>query len=165
VTGRSLLRVPDVAGAGWIRLDWYATGLFVATAAAAVVGPDMLRAVSLVVALGLFGSGCGLFLWAFALGVERSRTEEVSVAELFLLSGDVAPRGVKTHLMAAMAVQVVVAFAAAGARPFTSLAFGILVPMFGLGIIGRWAAQYGRFTNRTVLRTKRKPMGEGPTRG
>jgi hypothetical protein len=51
-------------------------------------------------------------------------------------------------LLGALAVETVVAFATAGARPFSALAFGILVPMFGLGLSGRWGARYGHFDPR-----------------
>ena len=33
-------------------------------------------------------------------------------------------------------------------RPFTPLAFGILVPMLGLGLIALWGARHGTFPAR-----------------
>jgi hypothetical protein len=42
-------------------------------------------------------------------------------------------------------VQVVVAVAVASVRPFTALAFSVLVPMLGLGLMALWAARHGRF--------------------
>jgi hypothetical protein len=45
-------------------------------------------------------------------------------------------------------VQVVVALVTAIARPFTGLAFGILVPVFGLGLAGLWGARRGSFPSR-----------------
>ena len=88
-------------------------------------------------------------------GVDRSRTDEVSVVGLYLVTGGVAPVPVKRWLLGLLALQVVVALVAAVVQPFTALAFGILVPMFGLAITGRWAAEYGAFDSRAVLRTKR----------
>ena len=35
--------------------------------------------------------------------------------------------------------------AAASIRPFTAVAFGILAPMLGLGLMGLWGARHGRF--------------------
>jgi hypothetical protein len=35
------------------------------------------------------------------------------------------------------------------ARPFTSLAFGVLSPLFGLAMAGLWGARHGSFGART----------------
>ena len=64
----------------------------------------------------------------------------VDIAGLFLLAGHVAPRRVRRLLRVALAVQVVAVVAAASIRPFTEVAFGILAPMFGLGLMGLWGA-------------------------
>jgi hypothetical protein len=149
------LRVPAVAGAGWIRVDAWATAVFVVVAVGGAAAPSVFGVIAAAVSLILFAVGCVVFLVAFLRGVDRSRTEEISVAELFLLMGSVAPAAVRRWLLALLGVQVVVAVVVASIRPFTSLAFGILTPMFGLAIAGRWAAEYGSFRARTVLRTKR----------
>ena len=159
------LAIPDVPGAGWLRADWIGTAIFVITAVAAAISPSIFAVPAVVVALTLCAVGCVVFLWAFAIGVDRSRTENVSVAGLYFLSGGVAPAPVRWHFWAALVVQIVVAVATAAVRPLTSLAFGILVPVFGLGLMGRWAAEHGRFEALKVLRTKRKRTGEGSSRG
>ena len=155
VLGSDRLRVPAVDGAGWIRLDAWATLVFAAIAVGGAVAPSLLGVATAAVAIALFAFGCVVFLVAFLRGVDRSRTEEISVAELFLLMGGVAPAAVRRWLLGLLGVQTVVAVAVASVRPFTLLAFGILTPMFGLAIAGRWAAEYGSFRTRTVLRTKR----------
>jgi hypothetical protein len=43
---------------------------------------------------------------------------------------------------------VVAGLAGAIARPFTTLAFGILTPMLGLGLNGLWGSRHGRFGPR-----------------
>jgi hypothetical protein len=43
----------------------------------------------------------------------------------------------------------VISFVAAGLRPYTAVAFGVLVPMFGLGLTGLWAVRSGTFPPRT----------------
>ena len=149
------LRVPPVDGAGWIRVDAWATVIFVVVAVGGAAAPSVLGVAAAAVSILLFAVGCVVFLVAFLRGVDRSRTEEISVAELFLLMGGVAPAVVRRWLLALLGVQIVVAVAVASIRPFTSLAFGILAPMFGLAIAGRWAAEYGSYRARTVLRTKR----------
>ena len=152
----------DLPGRAIIRADWWGTVAFGVTAALAAVAPDIFRVPAILVALALFGSGCAVFLWAFAISVERSRFEEVSVAGVFLLQQS-TPTQVKWHLHGALATQVLLALATASARPFTSLAFGILVPMFGLGLNGLWAARYGRFADRTELDHKRPRRRRAPS--
>jgi hypothetical protein len=71
----------------------------------------------------------------------------LSVAGIWFLSGS-APRSVRLTLLGCLAVQVVVALATAAIRPFTALAFGVLVPMSGLGLCGLWAAVAGTFPPR-----------------
>lgn len=150
-----------VSAVPWVRFSWLATALFAATAFAAVWGPDGLYVVALIVALGLFGIGAVLFIWAFFLSADRSRLEEVAVVEVYFLAGKVAPGIVKLHFFGALAAQIAIGVTTASIRPFTSLAFGILVPMFGLGITGRWSAEHADYRTRTVLRTKRKATGKG----
>jgi hypothetical protein len=39
----------------------------------------------------------------------------------------------------------VVVVAAALARPYTEVAFGVLAPMFAMGLMGTWGGRYGQF--------------------
>lgn len=149
---RSLGRESDadgnpVVGGGLIDASVGATLLFIATSVASVLAPDFFSPIAVVVALVLFAIGCVVFLLAFAQSLERSREEDLSVAGIYLLS-DSAPRIVRVLLLVPPVVQTVVAVSAAAMRPFTAQAFGILVPMFGLGIAGLWAARHGSFGTR-----------------
>jgi hypothetical protein len=144
-----------------IRLDVAGTAAFVVTAVVQAVVLDWARPPGVTVALVLFAVGCVLFLAGYARAVERSRTDEISVTGLYLLMGDVAPRPVKGWLLALLTIQVVVALATAIARPYTTAAFGILVPMFGFGVIGSWAARYGHFPPRATLAPKRRRVRGG----
>jgi len=65
--------------------------------------------------------------------------------EAFFLTGGTAPRPVRVRLLGAFAVQVVVALVTSSIRVYTEVAFGILVPMLGLGLAGLWGARHGRF--------------------
>jgi hypothetical protein len=143
-------------GLGLIRLDVAGTAVFVVTAVVEAIVLDWTRPPAVAVALVLFATGCVLFLAGYARAVDRSRTDELSVAGLYLLSGDVAPVRVKRVLLGLLAVQVLVALATAIARPYTTVAFGILVPMFGIGVIGTWAARHGTFPPRQTLAPKRR---------
>lgn len=145
-------RLPE-PGRGMIAASWIGTAVFTVTAVLSAITSAM-RATGVIVALALFAVGCVVFLKAFFEAVERSRTEEIAVANLYFLSGS-APKVVRRHLLGSTAVQVVVAFATASARPFTAVAFGILVPMYGLGMAGMWAARHGEFPDRRKLRQKK----------
>lgn len=110
-----------------------------------------------VTAMTLFGIGVAAFLWAFYNAVQRSRTEDISVTQLFLLAGSPTPGTVRRPMLIALATQVVVATATTLARPNgpdgnpgSSLAVGFLVPMLGLGLNGLWAAFHGTFGARKL---------------
>ncbi len=124
--------------------SWRGTALFSVTAIAAAISPRLFRWPALTVAIALFAIGCIVFLWAFAIAVERSRIVAIGIGGLYFLAGS-APKRVQAHLMGSLAVQVVVAIVTASVRLFTSLAFGILVPVFGLGVAGLWGARHGAF--------------------
>lgn len=138
-----------------VRFDLVATLVFAVVAVvSAVVFDDVFRVVIVVVSLSLFAVGVATFLIGFFAAVQRSRDSEISVSQLFFLTGDVAPRGVKAPMLAALAAQTVVGIATAIARPSTDgkagsvLAFGVLVPMLGLGLNGLWASRHGGFAAR-----------------
>jgi hypothetical protein len=115
--------------------------------AGAVVAPDSIGLVAAAWSLGMFVVGCGLFLRAFAIAVGRSRADVIGVDGLFFLTG-AAPKPVRHRFLSLLAVQSLVSIGAAAARPFTAVAFGVLAPMFGLGIQGLWSARHGRFASR-----------------
>jgi hypothetical protein len=143
----------------WIvRADVAGTALFAASAGAALA-TDTWTEGSIAVAVALFALGIFAFIWGYFSAVERSRTEEIGVANLFLLTGRTAPPRVKRTMLAVLAAQVAVGLGAAAAgfsglqeddlNPF---AFGILVPMFGLGLNGIWSSRHGAFGPRIVKR-------------
>ena len=96
--------------------------------------------------LALFVAGSVVFVSAFVIAVGRSRTDEIAVSNLYLLSG--APAAVRAQLFGSLAVEVIVAFGTAAARPYTIAAAAILAPVYGLGLCGLWAARYGTFPPR-----------------
>lgn len=124
------------------------TGLVVGTSIAGALAPDTFGLVHAVVSCVLFVVGTGAFLWAYALGVSRSRTDQVSIPGLFFLGGDAAPPDVRRRFRIALAVETVAVVAAAAARPYTVVAFGILAPMFAMGLMGVWGGRYGAFPPR-----------------
>ena len=129
-----------------MRASWTGTVVFAAATVAGVVAPHPLAWLGFAVSLGLFVAGCIVFVWAFALAIARSRSDEIAVSSLYLLSG--APPAVRTQLFGSLAVEVIVAFGTAAARPYTIAATAILAPMYALGLCGLWAARYGTFPPR-----------------
>lgn len=129
-----------------VRASWSGTVVFTVTSALAVA-IDGLRPLAAGVAIALFVAGTVAFLVALARAAGRSRTETLSVGGIFFLQGS-APPDVRRLLLASLAVEVIVAFTAAGLRPYTALAFGILAPTYGLGVAGLWGATKGAYAPR-----------------
>jgi hypothetical protein len=107
--------------------------------------------VAVVLDLGLFVVGCAVFAWALVLAAGRSRDRAISLGGLFFLADGVAPRRVALVLWGSVVAQVVVAVGTAAIRPFSSLAFGVLVPLFGLAMVALWSAVHGDFPPRDPL--------------
>lgn len=135
-------------GAAVVRASWLGTALFVVTAVAAAVAPTAFEPVALAVAIALFAAGCALFVWALLLMAGRSRTDELQLAQVWFLAGLPAPAHVRWTLLGSLAAEVVAGLATAAARPYTSLAAGVLVPVYGLALCGLWAVRHGGFPPR-----------------
>lgn len=140
----------DRPGRTVVVAAWTGTGVFTVAAAAGVAEPGGLGGlVAATVSLVLFAAGSVLFLGAYLRALDRSRREAIGIGGLYFLAGS-APRRVVILLNGALATQTAVAVAAASLRPFTAVAFGMLVPMWGLGCNGWWAAHHGTFGPRTT---------------
>lgn len=144
------------AGDVVVRADVAATAAFVITAVlAAVLFSTAVLWVAAITAMALFLVGIAAFMWSFWNAVRRSRSQQVAVTQLYLLTGGVAPSPVRRVMLSLVAVQIVTGLATALARPNqpdgspgTSLALGVLVPLFGLGMNGLWAAFHGTYRDR-----------------
>lgn len=140
-----------------VRTNLIGTAVFLLALAVAIPfrGDRPAQVLIAVVSLVLFAVGIATSLWAYTNALERSRVEEVGVANLFLLTGPTAPTPVKRAMSGALAVQVLAALGGAivgvvglEESQLNALAFGVLVPMFGIGMNGAWAARYGSFGPR-----------------
>jgi len=128
---------------------------------------DRLAQVTIgVVSLVLFAIGIATSLWAYTSALERSRAEEVGVANLYLLTGATAPQAIKRAMVGALVVQIVAALIGAivgvaglQENDVNALAFGVLVPMFGIGMNGAWAARYGSYGPRVTTAGTSKKNG------
>ena len=137
------------------RINLLLTALFsVVTAVAAVVFSPSTRTAGVVVDLVLFSIGVAAFIWGYFSAVQRSRVDEISVTSLYFLSGQVANKQIQKIMNGCLIAQLVIGLAGAIARSSTdgkagsTLAFGVLVPLLGLGLNGLWASQFGTFTPR-----------------
>jgi hypothetical protein len=131
-------------GTAIVRSAWIGTAVFVAAALIGALAPPA-RLVVAVVDLALFFAGCGVFMWALLVAAGRSRQSEIALWNLFLLD-QVAPARVRALLLGALAVEVAVALGTAWIT--AALAFGCLVPIWGLAHSGLWGARYGTFGPR-----------------
>ena len=137
------------------RANMVATAIFtVVTALAVVVFDDFWRIAVVVVDVALFSVGVVTFILGYFGAVGRSRSEEISVAGVFLLTGSVAPPATRITMWTCLVVQIAVGLAGGILRSSTNgqagsvLAFGVLVPMVGLGLNGWWASRHGSFPPR-----------------
>lgn len=134
-----------------VRADLWATAVFAVVSVGAAAWSGLLVP-AVAVDVGLFVAGSVAFLYAYFRAIGRSRDEKITLAGLFFLAEGVAPRPIARALRLLLAAQVVVAVATAAARPFSSLAFGVLAPMFGLAMLAVWGAVHGRFPPRPPAR-------------
>ncbi|MEO7428599.1 MAG: hypothetical protein ABIY48_04360, partial [Acidimicrobiales bacterium] len=149
-------------GAGLVNLAFVGTGLLVGTSVGAALLPDAFGLLHAVLSGVLFAVGTGAFLWAYALGVSRSRVDLVTISGLFFLAGETAPASVRRPLRVAVALEVVAVLVAAGVRPYTEAAFGILAPMFAMGLMGVWGGRHGSFPPRPPT-SSRLPRAADPS--
>jgi hypothetical protein len=148
---------PTMPGAQVVRLDLAGTAVFLIALAVAIPMRSHRFAQFIIggVSMALFAIGVATTLWAYTRALDRSRVEEVGVANLYLLTGDTAPKPVRRTMSLALAVQIVAALTGAwigvvglDEGQLNALAFGVLVPMFGVGMNGVWAALHGSYGPR-----------------
>ena len=141
-----------------VRADLAGTAVFGASAAyAAIVFDTPAQWVGAVTALTLFALGVAAFLWSYWNAVQRSRQDQIAVSQLYFLLGAPTTSRVRRTMLGALLVQVAIAAGTTLAHPDgpdgdpgSSLAVGFLVPMFGLGLNGLWAAYHGVFPPRAT---------------
>ena len=144
--------VPE-AGSGLIRLSVVGTALFCLLGGLAAALPDTFTAAFVILSLLEFLAGMVAFVLAYLRAVDRSRTEAIGIGGLYFGAG-AAPRRVQVLLMGSLTVQLVVSIIVAALRPYTPLAFGVLAPMWALGLAGMWVAAHGTFPARTPELTR-----------
>ena len=161
----------DSASAGQIlvRANVVLTAVFMVTSLVAAVSfRQPWKTVSVAVDIVCFAIGIFAFLWGYWNAVQRSREEDIGVASLYFLMDGIAPRSVSVRMNGLLGTQLVWAIATALSRgstngkPGSTLAFGVLVPMMGLGLNGLWGAFHGTFApRRTGKRGTVSQSGDG----
>ncbi len=156
-----------------IRANLVLTAIFTVTAAyAAAVFSTPSQWVGAITAMVLFAVGVFAFIWSYWNAVQRSRTDEISVTQLYLLMGEAIPSPVRRTMNLTLVVQFAVAITTTLARPDgpdgnpgSSLAVGFLVPMLGFGLNGLWAAFHGNFATRANLPPSTKEIRQNADHG
>ncbi len=142
------VRTDRPPGAALVTASWAGTALYAVAALVSTIWLDAVIVV-VIVSLVLFAIGTVAFLAAYLRAIGRSRYEAIGMGGLFFLAGGAAPASVQRQLIASLAIEVVIAFVTASVRIYTPVAFGLLVPMYGLGLMGLWGARYGTFQPRS----------------
>jgi hypothetical protein len=142
-------------GDGLLNLSFAGTGALVGTSVVGAAFPDSFSIVHAVLSLALFAIGTGALLWGYALGVSRSRRDLVTLPGLFFLGAGAAPADVARRFRIALGVEVVVVLAAALVRPDSNMPFGVLAPVFVLGLMSVWGGRFGAFEPRPDLHADR----------
>lgn len=160
----------DMQGTGIIRLNQFMTAaLLVATVLAGSMFRSPWKNVHVVVSLICFGIGVFVFLWGYWDAVQRSRQDNISVAALYFLVDKCAPQQVMRMMNSLLVSQLVIGIAGAlwrsstNGKPGSTLAFGILAPMLGLGLNGLWGAHYGQFGPRASQKNTEVPPQSAPS--
>lgn len=156
-----------------VRINLALTAVFLVTASyAAVQFSTAAQWVGAGTAMLLFAIGVFAFLWSYWSAVQRSRTEEIAVTQLYLLMGDAIPSPVRRTMNLTLAAQFAIATVTTLMRPNgpdgnpgSSLAVGFLVPMLGFGLNGLWAVAHGTFSTRHELRASRQEIRQNADHG
>ena len=146
---------PPRTGRRIVLGSWAGTVALTVSAVPAAVEPHLLQVPALVVAIGLFAGGLGVLVASYVIAVGRSRSEELTVLGIYGLS-ESAPTRVKAHLFGSLGAEAIVALLTAASHPYSSLAFGVLAVMWGVGMAGLWGARHGAFPPRRPPESPRR---------
>ena len=101
-------------GAVILRINVFMTSVFaVASILSAVLFRQPWKGIAVVVSLVCFSVGVVVFLWGYWNAVQRSRTDNIGVGEMYFLLNGIAPRGMSYSMNGCLGAQCVVALATA----------------------------------------------------
>ena len=140
-------------GLGILRLLVGGIVLFGFAGLLAAIFEGVFTGIYVAIATLEFVTGTIVFGLAFLRAVDRSRTQLIGVGGLFFASGT-TPARVQFICMLSLTAQVVISMAVAWVHLYTAVAFGVLAPMWALGLTGLWVAAYGTFPERAPVPTR-----------
>lgn len=160
-------------GEALVRVDVAGTLVAAVAGVLALVSSDLAKFVLVPVAAVTGGVGLVTFVWSYFRAVGRSRQDEISVSQLYVVAGKVAPPSVKRRLQWSLWAQVIVAivvmfagFQRTEPQEFNWAATIIVLPLFGMGLNGVWVSLHGAFGPRILTPgTRRKDRPRRPGRG
>lgn len=141
----------DVPGRRLVEASWAGTAVLAVGVAAGIVALDAVAPAVVALSGSLFVGGSIAFFVGYARAVERSRHEALGIGGIYFMAGS-TPRRVRRHMMGSLGAQVALVVLAVATKPFSSLVFTSLAPMWGLGLAGTWSATHGRFPPRVTDR-------------
>lgn len=128
-----------------IRVDAAGTlALVLVTVLASAVTSGTTGALNLLVSGVLFLGGCVAFAVGFVRAADRSRTEVIDLAGLFYLTG-AAPTPERRAMLGLWFVQIATATVSVVT---VSPPWGVMAPVWGIGLLTLWSARHGRFPAR-----------------
>lgn len=146
--------IPEMESPNLLRADVVGTGVFLAvTLLSLVTQADAVQYLSLAVAALLFLGGSVAWCIGFLRAVGRSRDDEINLAGLFYLTGS-APDDVRRSFLGLWIAQWVIAALSIVVTLVMkdSPPFGVLAPVWGIGLITWWASLHATFPPREDLR-------------
>lgn len=158
------------AGTTVVTVAVVGTAVIVAAGVLGALSEDLAQSVVVPVSAGAAAVGIVAFVWSYLRAVGRSRVDEISVSQLYVVVGTVAPPAVKRRLQWSLWLQIAVAivvmvvgFSRTDPEEFNWAACIIVAPLFGMGMNGVWVAAHGTFGARIVTPSpRRRRRGDGP---
>lgn len=138
----------SVAASRLQALSLQLTGLFGALSLLTYLLAERLDTVFAVACSVLFAIGTLLLALGFWNGIQRSRTDDVTLTGLVAVDSSHVPSSARNKLWGAIVLQIVIGVLFGSLRPFTQQAFGLLVPTLGLGFATLWGSRFAAFHER-----------------
>jgi hypothetical protein len=140
---------PDDAGHGLYVADLVGTvALALVCLVTAVTQSDAAEIATLVVSAVMFLGGCAAFAVGFVRAAGRSRYEVLDLAGLFYLTGSASPPNRRRFLGLWFAQIAIAAASVVAVRP----PFGVMAPVWGIGLTTIWTSRHGSFPARPGVR-------------
>lgn len=133
---------------GLVRLSLRVSAAFTVISGLTYLLEDSLDVAYAIACSVAFVIGVALFALGMWNGIQRSRVDEVTLTGLVAIDGSHVPKAARNLLWASILVQLVVSITFASLRPFTQQAFGLLVPVVGLGLATLWGSRFAVFHPR-----------------